>query len=170
MNALTINKILKSDPVVAKSFYGVVPSDHMPRRIAVPCSLVVNTDPSTKPGQHWVAFFIDSNRHGSYFDSFGREPHKEEFKDFLTKNCPTWEYNKCQIQSPFVSTCGQYCIYFLLYKCRGNSLKQIIKTFEDFEDNDQAVTDFINDHFDVNTSIIDENFLLNQISMAFGNV
>ena len=38
-----------------------------------PHLLVCNTDPSDKPGQHWVCIHVEDG-HGEYFDSFGRRP------------------------------------------------------------------------------------------------
>nr|CAD7578487.1 unnamed protein product [Timema californicum] len=48
---------------------GVFPADQLPARIARPAALVINIDPNTKPGTHWVPIFIDKNGVGEYFDS-----------------------------------------------------------------------------------------------------
>ena len=35
--------------------------------------LVCNTDPSNRPGSHWIAIYVEDGR-GEFFDSFGRRP------------------------------------------------------------------------------------------------
>ncbi|MCP3681362.1 MAG: hypothetical protein GY861_01610 [bacterium] len=159
-----IQKILKSDPVVSKIFYKVVSSNMMPRHVNVPCALVANTDVSSGEGKHWVAFYIDKDRSGIYFDSYGNPPQLQSFKTFLKRNCRDWTHNKKLLQGPITSTCGQYCIYFLVHIARGYSMSDIQNAFEGYEDNDQAVTDFVNTTFDVNTEVVDEDFLLRQTS------
>jgi hypothetical protein len=52
-------------------FQGVYSIDTLPE---TPLLLVCNTAPSYKPGQHWVALYVNSRRRGEYFDSFGRKP------------------------------------------------------------------------------------------------
>jgi len=38
-----------------------------------PHLLVCNTDPSYKPGRHWIAIYIEDGR-GEFFDSIGHRP------------------------------------------------------------------------------------------------
>ena len=75
-------------------------------------------------------------------------------------------YNDKRLQGDISSTCGQYCIYFLLHICRGYCLREITKAFDGFEDNDEAVTDFVNERYNVNTETLDPDYLLEQISVA----
>ncbi len=161
-----IQTILKSDLVVSKIFYKVVSSDMMPRHVNVPCALVANTDVSSGEGKHWVAFYIDKDRCGLYFDSYGNPHNVPTFKTFLKRNCNDWRHNKQLLQGPITSTCGQYCIYFPVHVSRGYSLTDIQKAFEGYEDNDQAVTDFVNTTFGVNTEVVDEDFLVRQASKS----
>jgi len=96
--------------------------------VPVPCSLVMNTDPSWEPGEHWIAVHIDKQRHGIYFDSYGRPPCTDSMKQFLKNNCHHWEYNEKLLQNPFLSTCGQFCIYFLTMVCHGYTLQDIVQS------------------------------------------
>ena len=51
MNTGQIAYALEQDPKTSKKFCGVFPSDKLPQTIdKYPCGIVVNTDPSTKPG------------------------------------------------------------------------------------------------------------------------
>ncbi|KAF2880316.1 hypothetical protein ILUMI_25858 [Ignelater luminosus] len=58
----------------------VCASDQLPTKISKPCTVIANTDPSFRPGQHWNAFFIDENGYGEYFDSSGRPPKGNHYK------------------------------------------------------------------------------------------
>ena len=61
MNTFQITRGLEQDPITSKNFCGVFPSDTLPQSIErYPCGFVVNTDPSSEPGTHWVAFYFPS--------------------------------------------------------------------------------------------------------------
>ena len=52
--------------MTSKTFCGVFPSDKLPQTIEkYPCGIVANTDPSDKPGEHWIALFISIEQKGS---------------------------------------------------------------------------------------------------------
>ena len=44
-----------------------------------PSASVANTDPSSLPGQHWVAFYLLSPSHLEFFDSYGCHPDDYHF-------------------------------------------------------------------------------------------
>ena len=72
MNLKQIVQVLRRN----KEFVGVFPSDKIPHTITPPAAFVANTNPQEKPGKHWVAFYIDQDRNGEYFHSYGRPPIK----------------------------------------------------------------------------------------------
>ena len=39
-----------------------------------PAAIVCNTHDSDRPGEHWVAMYVDTERRGDYFDSYGLQP------------------------------------------------------------------------------------------------
>jgi len=81
MGSLLIAHLLQQDRL--PQFCGVFPSDKLPQQpLAKPSALVVNTDPSSKPGQHWVAFYFDVDNTGDFFDSFGQPP-TPQFMTFI---------------------------------------------------------------------------------------
>src|SRR5664279_2080844 len=94
MNTSQIDSILESDSVCKSLFQGVYSVDTLPSK---PRLLVCNTDPSTKPGSHWIAIYVDKNGRGEYFDSFGRAPQRE-FEHYMNKHCRVWTFNKKQLQ------------------------------------------------------------------------
>ena len=71
MNTTEIDRFVRGDDACRGIFQGVFSADTLPEK---PRLLVGNTDPSDKPGNHWIAVFVDSTGRGEYFDSFGRKP------------------------------------------------------------------------------------------------
>lgn len=163
MNSSEIRKILKSDAAVAPTFLGVFPIDRLPNiQQRQPSSLVANTDTSDGPGKHWLAMYFDGQGKGIYFDSYGQGP-CTIFEKFMEKNSYVWRYNTIRLQGPVSSTCGQYCIYFLVHVCRGHSLKEVTDAFDGHSDNDEAVTDFVNNYFNVDTEVLDTDYFFDAI-------
>ena len=79
MNTAQITDALEGDPITNKKFCGVFPSDKLPQTIdKYPCGFVANTDPSTKPGTHWMSIWIgpsdgkgeNKRTVGEFFDSY----------------------------------------------------------------------------------------------------
>ena len=169
MDSLEIVRILKQDRFTKHYFRGVFACDQLPTRyVPRPSAFVVNTDPSNKPGQHWVAIYITQNGEGEYFDSYGQRPTLPPIKSFLKKNATSTTYNHRPLQGPLSAVCGQYTIFFLLQWYRGLSMSKIIRLFSsDKMDNDIAVNDSIRKQFPrAKTSVYDESFLLRQISRS----
>lgn len=128
-----------------KNFLGVFPRDRIPNINSFPVSLILNTDPHNKPGQHWVAIFINSQRFGIYFDSYGLRPLNQEFHDYLNSNCNEWTYNPFMLQGINSYTCGEYCVLFVLLSNLGYDLDHIINLFtNDFKINDKIVEKIFN--------------------------
>ena len=65
MNTLQIKRALERDTFTKKIFGGVFAADELPKIMnTFPCGFVANTDPSTEPGTHWVAFYFPSREKG----------------------------------------------------------------------------------------------------------
>ena len=111
-----------------KSFLGVFPSDLLPHSIQQQqtCTVILNTDPHTERGSHWLAIrFEPRSSSAYYFDSFGRPPQVTTIQDFLRRNCTVQEYNAIQLQGPTTTLCGQYCCLFVLRMDDGYSPKSL---------------------------------------------
>jgi Adenovirus endoprotease len=109
MNTIQINELLSE----YDCFIGTYPRDLLPiKKIKIrPCALIINTDDSSKPGEHWVSIYMDVSGTAEYFDSFGFMPMHDEIYNFLYRNKITnLIYNPNQIQSITSKTCGAYCV------------------------------------------------------------
>ena len=107
MNTAQITHALEQDPVTRKKFCGVIPSDKLPQTIdRYPCGFVANTDPSSGPGTHWVAFYFPSEEKGEFFDSYGHAPeyYRKSFGDFLKSRA--WDFNRRKLKSVWSDVCG----------------------------------------------------------------
>lgn len=123
-------------------FRGVFPSNRLP---VIPrgkvVTLVANTDPSHKPGQHWVAYFF-TKTHVYYFDSYGLPPMTPSLARLMKRR----KHRKyfCRRLQGRGYVCGEYCLYFILamiydmdFSCFGDDLNA----------NDRYVRKFIRKHF-----------------------
>jgi len=128
MNTNQINEYLKN----FHCFLGTFPEDKIFMKIEKkPAAMVVNTDPSSKPGTHWVAIFLNDDGTGEYFDPFGFPPLTERVINFINTNSPNgWDFNKITFQTPVLSkTCGIYCILFIKDRCRNISFRKFVSKF-----------------------------------------
>ena len=106
---------------------------------------IINTDDHTKPGDHWVAI-IKEKKGCFYFDSLGFPIYKSDILDVLKNNkINKYKYNCQQIQPLTSSTCGLYCIAFILSYVHGDTYEDFLKRFYTNPDrNDNICLDFIN--------------------------
>jgi hypothetical protein len=113
------------------SFLGVYPSDILPPSITRPTTLIVNTDPHTASGTHWLAIHLQPRSYSGYFfDSYGLPPLIPSILTFLRRTCSVWEYNTTQLQGWTSTVCGEYCCLFALFIHRGYSPLQFVGLFD----------------------------------------
>ena len=72
MNTKQLWNALCLNPITNKYFDGVYSSDTLKEIKEKPNLIICNTDPSNKPGEHWVLFFFSENS-VDFFDSLGRD-------------------------------------------------------------------------------------------------
>lgn len=168
MNSAEIDYALRNDICTGDTFGGVFPSDILKdilKHRSLPICYVINTDPASKPGTHWVAFYFPQslNEHVEVFDSFGQVI-PAVFKQFAKKygHPNSIESVTQQLQSDWSTACGQYCIYYLTLRNRGRSLNEIVRGFtpDDRNWNDAMVTAFVNKHFNMDLEAIDYPFIM----------
>ena len=134
---------------------GVFPADQILRVWSKPTALVVNTGDHKRPDMHWVAVYVNKSCDGLYFDSFGIPPVIPDHINRLRKNFKSFRWNTVQLQSD-TDVCGQYCIMFLSYMCKGLGFEKFLDNFsKNLVKNDDIVRSF------VQYKNVDANFLGN---------
>lgn len=107
--ANTLNLTCKQ--LLGDKFVGIFPSDKIPK-LKGKTYCIANTDPSNKPGTHWVA--LAGGRGKTYvYDSFGRKtyavlPGGSQLGGKIIESENDAEQKKSE------NNCGQRCIAFLL--------------------------------------------------------
>ena len=158
MNTHQIIQLLANDRVTRERFRGVFPSNKIPETVfRRPYCVIFNTAPAPVSG-HWVALYVDLDGKGYYLDSYGYTPRKI-FTRFFKKNCSEIMYNQRRLQGFLTTTCGYYCIVFLIWMCRGGSMAKFLKQFTDnLMLNDHSVTHSINRLYNASFRIVDSSF------------
>ena len=143
MNTIQINKSFFKN----KLFKGVFPCDSIPsKRFELPYALIINTDPASKPGTHWVALYIDQDNHAEFFDSFGLPLVNKYIVDFIDDNCASACWNSVCIQSELSIKCGQFALGFIKARLQGINADKFIGLFtsdlDKLLDNDVVIENF----------------------------
>lgn len=144
MDTTEIDKKLANVP----GFIGAFAYDQLPPNSTNDFSLVLNTDPSHLPGEHWLAivknqtliYFIDSyGRH--YTDSSFETPFIKTVEKLIGQNKVV--YNKMWLQQLTSNVCGDYCVYFIRELSK-NSFKKCLAVFsDDLRKNDKHVLNYV---------------------------
>jgi hypothetical protein len=127
MNTTEILQKVYEDPVLKQIFIGVYPFNVAPNIDLLPTALILNMDSSDLPGSHWIALFYTKKGECNYFDSFGRKP-DSNILAYISKNSKKFIYNNLCVQDLWSISCGQMCLYFLVWRCRGISFKNIVES------------------------------------------
>lgn len=140
MNTLEIHETLRNLPLSTR---GVYPADEIPRVWTRPAGLIINTDEHDKPGEHWVAMYVDRDGRGWYFDSYGLPPIIPQHIQRLRRNCKFFRYNLKKLQSDSSDVCGQFCVVFLHFMSCGFGMARFNHLFgDDARKNDRLVREY----------------------------
>ena len=136
-----ISRLLARDPLMCR--YEVVAKDTLPEVVSTyPSAFVCNTHDSHQPGEHWIVMYVDEI--GDYFDPYGLKPQHPEFTNFMNEHCSQWSLSDHILQSPISTVCGQYCVAFLMFRCRNISMHAFARLFtSDLIANDCRVFDWL---------------------------
>jgi len=137
MNTKQLECVINCDSIMKNNVLGVYARNQIPKHIVTfPCGFIVNTDNSDLAGTHWLAFYFQSKDKSEFFDSYGHSP---DYFNFIAS-----AYNDKRVQSNTSDVCGQYCLYYLMNRCRGKSMKSTLNQFgDDYNKNDAFVNNFI---------------------------
>lgn len=87
--------------------------DTLPSKPLVNESAIVNLEPVSKSGSHWVAYKKRKNQ-VHYFDSYGNLRPTQEIIQYLNKSDIVYNYQPYQTFGSVI--CGHLCLLFLLNK------------------------------------------------------
>ena len=136
--ALTLNAQTNS------CFDGIYSSDTLKEIKCKPELIICNTDPSHKPGKHWVLFYFEKNT-VDFYDSLGKDLsyYGDDFINFVKRFAS--EYNQCtQRTQPLNSSlCGAYCLYYAYGKSHSYTMDKIVNSMITPE----HVVDFVKRNF-----------------------
>jgi hypothetical protein len=90
--------------------------------------VVLNTDLTNSPGEHWVCCFVDfRGKTVEYFDSAGQPP-KTEFLEFCIKTASELGFRDVMVTKVQHQTgqteCGIYSLFYILCRLHGVAYKQ----------------------------------------------
>jgi hypothetical protein len=164
MNSAELSTCLGNHPLTANIFRGVWAANEIPPNLEnLPAGIVVNTDRNGQPGAHWVAFYQETPEKIEYFDSYGREIHKNIASSQLLNGKVIIKQDSI-LQSNISTVCGQYCMFFLLKRASGTDFSSFVKTFSSNTlTNDRLVCKTVNFEFKLEKEIVDAEFLLKQL-------
>lgn len=147
MNTSQLRCIISCDPVLRERVLGVFAADQLPTVLPYsPCGFIVNTDVSSQPGTHWLAFFVRDNI-VECFDSYGQHlgVYNALFSPWMQRLARSVRVNRTRLQSDTSNVCGLYCVYFLRQRLLGHSMRHIVQRFSvtDLEANDRYILDML---------------------------
>ena len=119
MDTKQLHHKMQSDFHMKNDCWGVFARDELPKDL-LPGGYIVNTDNKDKPGQHWIALWVEKE-YLDIMDSLGNSP---EYYGW-SFNIQTI-YNTKRLQRPESDACGKFCLYFLFYRCRHISMLDIL--------------------------------------------
>lgn len=125
-------------PYKRSGFLGVIASDEIEEMIKPSMGFnrfgfVMNIDPASKPGSHWVAVFVDlkDERALEYYDSFAEDPPKgfaEQMKRLIDAHDPPfylkYKVNRIKQQAENSTLCGFHAMRFLIDRFHGKPFKE----------------------------------------------
>ena len=152
METSDLSYLLASDKftkwMVCDVYDGVHAADQLHLLTLRPAVIVINTDPSWKPGRHWVAVYVPKHGPWEYFDSYGEPPTSPFIQEWIDQR--PYIYNNQPLQSPVSDACGHYCIYYIVHRARGQTMDAILSRFtHDRDRNDNDVRAWVANHFDL---------------------
>ena len=147
LSTLQIDEKLKSVP----GFLGAFPYDELPPKPDGDFSIIVNTEPGTQPGDHWIPI-ICKNKTFYFVDSFGRDPKSQLFSDEFKETISNLmgrskrNWNNTMVQHVFSNVCGEYAIYFIK-EMQTKTMFEAVNLFGlDLRRNDSLVVCIVNSY------------------------
>jgi hypothetical protein len=145
MDEFLVETILKKDKVTSKIFLEAYARDELPSQPPFPSCFIINTDPRSKPGAHWLAVYYNERGYCDFFDSYGQPPDYFNLEKYINKTSRGWSFNRKRIQGDS-DLCGVYAILFLIFRAR-DQLPIFYKQFSNnYSKNDKVIMDYLTNY------------------------
>ena len=158
---------MKNNKKTKLVFRGVFARDTLPRKLPKirPCAYICNIDEIRQPGRHWVCLYFPKKKPNEYYDSFGFPPHK----DFLKLLGKAFKCNNHFHQYPLSTSCGQFCMFYILQRISSSSMEEVLKLFDKKElmVNEMLVKKTMKDEFNFVSPVFDSSYIRSQICKSF---
>lgn len=132
MNTSELNCLLsRALRDTACRFLGVFAADETPTELPrdsnfYPCAFVINTDPASEPGHHWVACYVTSPTSVvEFFDSYGKQPTAYPNLRVTDMSRHVRRSSTVSFQSSRSLVCGHYCVFYICKRSSGWSAAYI---------------------------------------------
>ena len=127
-------------------FLGCFPIDQLPifpPQLSVSC--IINTQTSTKVGEHWVALIL-TKKYCFYFDSFGLPIINQRILKYLNPYFEIVRYSDVCIQHVESNKCGEFCIVFVTQVENKRTYEKFISQFNllNIKENDDIIENCVN--------------------------
>jgi len=137
---------LKKIPFVSKYYKTVCSINEIPINIKVREFIIVNLSLSHEPGTHWIVIIRSHRQLYEVFNSLGFENLNELTNFFKIRTQAEIVYNETGMQLKDSSTCGLFCIYFIVHRVLNYDLSffHLLNDifFEDLTLNENKVVEF----------------------------
>jgi len=129
-------------------FECVTSIDKLPKTLPLRHFVIVNLSPSGTEGSHWTLLVRSHKKCIEIFNSLGSDNVDNFMPHFKFRFAAEVEYNNTQVQKSTTSTCGLFCVYFIIHRALNfdQSLNELMtEIFSlDLEENENKVTKFCN--------------------------
>ena len=142
-------------PAIFKLFDGVFSFDKIPKKLKLHHFVICNTDVSSGEGKHWFCLYKSKKNTIECFDSLGVE--SETKKNNLLNICQFYsanelKINSTQVQASTSTTCGKFCLMFIIERLHNpdltfDELLDFIFT-DDCNENEKTVANFFDEIVD----------------------
>lgn len=140
---------LNRDPLIKTRLGGIYAADLLPKCRGSKSLYIINSDPSSKPGRHWLAVWFEEES-VYFFCSLGKNPacYHKNIQTFLKREKKRVLHNRKRLQDAKSALCGHYCLLFALTKSRDMPVTQLLSMFgKNKRKNDTIVKSVIASHF-----------------------
>ena len=130
MNTLELTCMLESDPVISRFNPKVLDREqffelNVQRKYDI---FIVNGQEQWRPENHWVLVAMLPHE-VIFFDSFAKSPRHYAIDKHLHNMKREIIINRMVLQRPLSDVCGEFCIFFKFFLCRGYRHEDILKYF-----------------------------------------